>query len=454
MLILLAMFVLSNSSLGVPLSGPAVTLAEPLNCDLTQCAVAAADADIHPLRSRYAIIQTCLATLFICVWQSSHPNIVDLRQPGLKRIAWRFLSACGTLIAPEVVLVVALEERIEASKIAHQYNTDFLLNVPKRLWWQSTWESTKAWFYPLPNDATRYDYVEPWTTSHGFFIQMGGFQLYKDNYPSEKLDYDRFSELLRSGHIDPPHTYISTRDLEDRSKGDAISKSIAIFQTSWFILQCFVRLGQHLPLSELEIFTLASAVLNGAIYAADWDKPQGAGVAIRLPWKDGYSVEQQTSFASNQPCEGSMEQQRSCAPIIPMQSLGGPNITQGADGVVNPDRNSTPTNPSNRSSIPLLDHPRNQKLPVIYFPNTNSERMHYSSALRSMSDSRAAAITCIAGSVFGAIHFFAWGLEFPTKMDQITWHICTVGLTCIPILLSGSLIMGKWADLDEDGKIT
>ncbi|KAF5318520.1 hypothetical protein D9619_011057 [Psilocybe cf. subviscida] len=530
------MFALSESTLGVPLSVPAVTPVAPLNCDLPQCAVAAPGADIHHQRSRYAIIQTCLATLFICIWQSSHPDLGGPRDSGLRRTCLK---------------------RIQAGKIADLYNAKFVGNVPKKSWWQPTCESIKEWFHPRPVDATKYDYVEPWTTSHGFFIQMGGFILYEDNLPKQILDYDRFSDLLLSKSIDLPR--ISTRDLDDRSKGDTISKSIAIFQTCWFILQCLVRLGQHLPLSELEVFTLASAALNGAIYAAFWSKPQGVEVAICLPLKDGHSVELQTS---DQYGEDSMaqrpttqdspvisqilslpehtgdlnaERQHSIANAIPMGSNDGPNSSQGADRVVNPDDGTGATDPPNQLAGPqsvIIDSDRNyiqfkQELLRLFNqliraiplpahtgePNTEPQRgprgtipmqsiggpnssqgadgvvdpddsagatnplkvllatllsllkhdarrpnlitsiitkelkQLFTQLIRTNSlrvDSSSASgnaliwvlpMVCVVGSLFGAIHFFAWGLEFPTKKDRITWHICAIGLTCIPILL-------------------
>ena len=73
---------------------------------------------------------------------------------------------------------------------------------------------------------------------------------------------------LRKGEID-----ITEKAIKDRSKGDTLSKGFAVLQTGWFILQSIARKSQSLPVTELEIVTLAFAILNFATYALWWNKP-------------------------------------------------------------------------------------------------------------------------------------------------------------------------------------
>lgn len=114
-------------------------------------------------------------------------------------------------------------------------------------------------------------------------MQMGGFILYENEYPKEVLNYSRLAELLRNKYIDAPT--VTERNLQDRSKGDTIFKVFVVLQTTWFVLQCIARAEQRLPLSELEVLTLAPAVVNVAIYAVWWNKPQGVDTAICVPLK-------------------------------------------------------------------------------------------------------------------------------------------------------------------------
>jgi len=68
---------------------------------------------------------------------------------------------------------------------------------------------------------------------------------------------------------------ISKAEIEDKSKGDAISKAAVILQTGWFVTQCIARSVQGLPITELELVTVAFAALNFMIYRGIlwWDKP-------------------------------------------------------------------------------------------------------------------------------------------------------------------------------------
>ena len=74
-------------------------------------------------------------------------------------------------------------------------------------------------------------------------------------------------------HPDIEIPKIKAAEIEDRSKGDALSKIIVILQTTWFIVQCIARGQQRLALTELELVTLALASLNATTFAIWWDKP-------------------------------------------------------------------------------------------------------------------------------------------------------------------------------------
>ena len=75
---------------------------------------------------------------------------------------------------------------------------------------------------------------------------------------------------------------ITEEEIEDRSKGDALSKIIFILQSSWFICQCIARLVQGLSLTQLELTTLALASLNGMTFILWWDKPLVVRAPVRV----------------------------------------------------------------------------------------------------------------------------------------------------------------------------
>ena len=58
---------------------------------------------------------------------------------------------------------------------------------------------------------------------------------------------ERFSELLTAVKIEFPA--VNVEEIEDRSKADEFSKTIALGQPFWFVAQCLARIAQHLDLT-------------------------------------------------------------------------------------------------------------------------------------------------------------------------------------------------------------
>ena len=134
---------------------------------------------------------------------------------------------------------------------------------------------------------------------HGHFLVMGGYHLVNKDFKAYEerarpgwmassqewdayqeckrksqlgvLTLDRFKELIDDPNFEFP--IMTQAEIQDRSKGDGLSKMIAMLQTSWFIAQCVARGLQDLALTELELVTLAMASLNAITFAFWWSKP-------------------------------------------------------------------------------------------------------------------------------------------------------------------------------------
>ena len=111
---------------------------------------------------------------------------------------------------------------------------------------------------------------------------MGGFMLIDSEGEIAKgvLTPERFSELLTAKKIKFPT--LPMDEIEDRSKADGFSKTIALGQTLWFVAQCLARGAQHLDLTLVELLTLSLAVLNGLMYFLWWNKPLDVRCPIRV----------------------------------------------------------------------------------------------------------------------------------------------------------------------------
>ncbi|EEB96534.1 hypothetical protein MPER_04319, partial [Moniliophthora perniciosa FA553] len=196
------------------------------------------------------------------------------------------------LIAPELIILWAMRQWYSAQKIARKYKE----------------------FH--------------WSKSHAFLVLMGGFTLYRgETFVCYLWDKDKFGAYcdetehgyarmedhgingretevavqLEKGapirgdseeykeaaqEIHAKYTcllhyllakgYIDINEEEIRSNlnhGDALSKVIAVVQTGWFIIQCIARPVEGLALTQIEIITLAFAILNFITYYLWWFKP-------------------------------------------------------------------------------------------------------------------------------------------------------------------------------------
>ena len=104
--------------------------------------------------------------------------------------------------------------------------------------------------------------------------------LYEEDVAKGVLSPERFFELHTAGKINFP--IITAEEIEDRSKADGFSKTIAIGQTSWFVVQCLARRLQHLDLTLIELLTLSLAVINGVMYFLWWNKPLDVRCPVRV----------------------------------------------------------------------------------------------------------------------------------------------------------------------------
>ena len=128
-----------------------------------------------------------------------------------------------------------------------------------------------------------------WTMKHSAFAWMGGFMLYVSpgaGLPHEAyqpLTPDELLDFLKKGQVEMP--VVSEKDLDDRSKGDWLSKTIAILQLVWFILQLAARAVEKLPTMLLEIETFAVASRSFISYVFWLYKPKEARCAVPVYWK-------------------------------------------------------------------------------------------------------------------------------------------------------------------------
>ncbi|KAG1814687.1 uncharacterized protein BJ212DRAFT_1577825 [Suillus subaureus] len=249
----------------------------------------------NSIRTSWDIIWSCAATLFACTWTAIHPNIPGMREGKFTVLSRHLGIMLVALIAPELMITWATLQFLSARDAAKAFNDAFGTQLHQaRSDHPDIGESAATLLNEFPTSDGSNTQIpsaphissrkfREWTVTHGFFAWMGGFMLYVNDKPRATLTPDELLGFVREGSVEMPD--IVEADLEDRSKGDALSKGIAIIQLGWFILQLVTRYVQNLPMTLLEIDTLAVAGLTCIAYGFWWKKPKDVGRPHAVHWK-------------------------------------------------------------------------------------------------------------------------------------------------------------------------
>ncbi|KAF7192966.1 hypothetical protein HII31_05697 [Pseudocercospora fuligena] len=208
-------------------------------------------------RGTLTILFSCLLTLSLCVWSATHLDLPRLReskwQYTFKYLKWSLVG----LFAPELIIWVAWRQRISA-------------HVLHRFVQQVASSNGTATHYP------------EWTTVHGFYAGMGGF-VFDLTEPDLTDDGPLIPDLQRL-HVTPRGLQllarcgllpsISAEDIMDKSKTDGTGKLICCAQVIWVVISAVSRLAVGLPVTPLEINTIAHVVCALTVYVLWWHKPR------------------------------------------------------------------------------------------------------------------------------------------------------------------------------------
>jgi hypothetical protein len=124
------------------------------------------------------------------------------------------------------------------------------------------------------------------TTTHGFYAGMGSYYIDVD-LPDDLtwkpprrayLTAKGLEYLVKEGRLSLP----SKETIAERSKSDALAKTLVCLQAGYIIVQCISRLGSGLPLTFLEINTLGHVLCALIMYSFWFHKPQDLTLSIAL----------------------------------------------------------------------------------------------------------------------------------------------------------------------------
>jgi hypothetical protein len=396
--------------------------------------------DIFGTRSIWHIIWSCFTTIFTCTWIAVHPNI-----PGPKDSPWavlrRHVAIMGyVIIAPEMVILWATRQHYAARHLAKQYQE------------------------------------RGWTMTHGFFLVMGGFTLHDPRGTPLRILVPRELETLsKAGKVTWPS--ITEEEIQDRCKGDYLSKAFVLVQTSWFITQCIVRGVYGLAVTELEVATLTFAALSGVTYYLWWHKPIdvrcSVPVYLLLEANENKEVGRRecvlSTSGSPAPDPPSIPRPISRENIVAPDPEPNPREPSTSNSILAPPHNATTISGSDFTQMQRFSafiQQQQQKhgtllglayVFIIHPPFSffrgfrdmrSSDTVHDSSPLRVPTfyapdsvtiDDAHIGVAYFVAIVFGGIHCIAWSFQFPSVLEWLAWRISAASMCGVPIFLAASL---------------
>jgi hypothetical protein len=243
---------------------------------------------------------------------------------------------------------------------------------------------------------------------------MGGFQLYvSDDRKRVTLRPDELQGFVRRELVDVPD--VVEADIGDRSKGDILSKGIAILQLAWFVLHLIARAVQNLPVTLLEIDTLAVAALTCIAYSLWWKKPKDVGRPYVVRWKDIASptrplaYEYVTIFWSE----------------IMLNRLHSSNAQAGL----------VPGAGFSYFTYFVYPFLSLTTYEIISARDVHSRRAPSLGGYTSTHDYTTLLLGCLSGMVFGGIHLIGWYFLFQQHTEQILWRAASIAISCAPVFV-------------------
>ncbi|KAK7022778.1 hypothetical protein VNI00_016949 [Paramarasmius palmivorus] len=225
--------------------------------------------------------------------------------------------------------------------------------------------------------------------------------------------------LVAKGYIT-----LTEDEIKDKSHADVITKSIAVIQTTWFIMQVIARAVEGLAITELEIVTVGFAILNFGTYFLWWNKPLRVGHPVRVYWRQTEKSGGGDTDAGKGGLWGSCREGAG-AVLKYIYALDLVDNFEGPDNIL-----------FRLLLLPLwiLSHILAMCDRILEDNDDNDLAIPISSRLDN--DPLHLYITVYGiAALFGAIHCIPWLFQFPTHTEQLLWRISAVAVAAAPIAM-------------------
>lgn len=337
-------------------------------------------------RGSIDIIYTCISIFFLGAWNVLHLNIPNCMESQktifFRKLKWMSIALCF----PELVTGIAFNQWRFAWNIRR--------NQKNKSWAQ-------AWFFvsgglrhslpyiPEPDETVKKpDLWEPRVLR--FCRQDGSLALHP--------------QVMESITLPDPEKIVA------ENKSDSLAKLIIIIQVTWFVAQIISRAAEKLPISQLEMGTVAFVGCTLMTTFFWWHKP----LDIRL-WRSLTDSELALAYG-----------------LEPKNKLSSTRIFLGAERLPN----FVYWSQAAKEYREIETGPQKGELGWVDIDGPGTIGWDNNAVLEM-------AVGSILGIIFGSVHLTAWNFEFPSTRDKMLWRAGSFLVTLLPLsaFIFGYLIM-------------
>jgi len=261
-------------------------------------------------RGTLGLLWQCLLTYFLCLWTAIHPDCRDRHDHTVMlRSNSKGRWALVIFLLPEMAVLSVASEYFLA-RFVRDCRNELVEDVPDELRIEerdveyplitstgghnpgdhdSRAEATTApasapvaactpereHFSSCPVSRNTVRHKTKWGIAHGYLLQMGAITFKVSDASRSPLypTLQGFQTLGRCGLL--PSAAFLDEKIKALRRSDPLAKTVACLQVIWLAIQVISRQVEHLPITPLELNTLAQVWITIVIYAFWWYKPQG-----------------------------------------------------------------------------------------------------------------------------------------------------------------------------------
>jgi len=240
-------------------------------------------------RGTLGLLWECLFTYFLCLWTVVHPAC----RPSTDLLFWTDTSkvswCCLIFFLPEIAILWVVREYVTAREVCRRVNTKLWKDQDGESASQLAMDESSVDLTPLASSPsqsapeTRHQPDCPisqkilgseprWGLAHSYLVQRGALKFKLDK--AEQFPTLVGIQQLAQCNMLPSVSFLDTK-IKALQKSDKLAKTLVCLQVSWLVIQAIARRIENLPVTLLELNTIAQVWIALVIYGLWWFKPQG-----------------------------------------------------------------------------------------------------------------------------------------------------------------------------------